>query len=200
MGRCPLWGRIWNTYFISLLKNYRRCKYILIFLKINSTQIELTISFHPLTHCSLMTPYGDRSGSALSQEMACCLTAPSHYLNQCWLIFSKVQWHSVEGNLTRDSSPINHYNKLENYLSKIYLNLPGANELSTLLSISSQWRPGRGTREQSKGGPNGRQPPQWRAGQHHAGVSWQPTPGAEKTLHPLLLKRHHYTPQEVYCS
>ena len=26
--------------------------------------------------------------------LACCLTAPSHYLNQCWLIMSKVQWHS----------------------------------------------------------------------------------------------------------
>ena len=46
--------------------------------------------------------------STLAQVMACCLTAPSHYLNQCWLIFSKVHWHSVEGNLTRDSSPFNH--------------------------------------------------------------------------------------------
>ena len=26
--------------------------------------------------------------------MACCLTAPSHYLNQCWLIISMVLWHS----------------------------------------------------------------------------------------------------------
>ena len=31
-----------------------------------------------------------RSGSILAQVMACCLTAPSHYLNQCWLIISKV--------------------------------------------------------------------------------------------------------------
>ena len=28
--------------------------------------------------------------STLAQVMACCLTAPSHYLNQCWLIISKV--------------------------------------------------------------------------------------------------------------
>ena len=28
-----------------------------------------------------------RSGSTLAQVMACCLTAPSHYLNQCWLIY-----------------------------------------------------------------------------------------------------------------
>ena len=33
--------------------------------------------------------------------MACCVTAPSHYLNQCWLI-SKIQWHSFDGNFTRD--------------------------------------------------------------------------------------------------
>ena len=37
-----------------------------------------------------------RSGSTLVQVMACCLTAPSHYLNQCWLIISKVLWHSSE--------------------------------------------------------------------------------------------------------
>ena len=30
------------------------------------------------------------SGSTLVQVMACCLKAPSHYLNQCWLYFSKV--------------------------------------------------------------------------------------------------------------
>ena len=38
-----------------------------------------------------------RSGSTLAQVMACCLTAPSHYLNQCWLIISKVHWHSYLG-------------------------------------------------------------------------------------------------------
>ena len=34
-----------------------------------------------------------RSWSTLVQVMACCLTAPSHYLNQIWLIISKVLWH-----------------------------------------------------------------------------------------------------------
>ena len=32
------------------------------------------------------------SGSTLAQVMACCLTAPSHCLNQCWLIISEVLW------------------------------------------------------------------------------------------------------------
>ena len=31
-----------------------------------------------------------RSVSTLAQVMACCLTAPSHYLNQGWFIISKV--------------------------------------------------------------------------------------------------------------
>ena len=32
-----------------------------------------------------------RSESTLAQVIACCLKAPSHYLNPCWLIISKVQ-------------------------------------------------------------------------------------------------------------
>ena len=64
------------------------------------------------------------SRSTLVQVMACCLMAPSHYLNQCWLIISKVQWHSSECNFTRDTSAISHWNKLENYLSKILFKSP----------------------------------------------------------------------------
>ena len=36
-----------------------------------------------------------RSGSTLAQVSACCLMAPSHYLNQCSLIISEVFWHDV---------------------------------------------------------------------------------------------------------
>ena len=46
--------------------------------------------------------------------MACCLTAPSHYLNQCWLIISKVLWHSSEGIIMRRSEDTNQSNKIEN--------------------------------------------------------------------------------------
>ena len=48
------------------------------------------------------------SGSALAQVMACCLRAPSHYLNQCRLIISMVHLHSYEGSFTRDTSAIDH--------------------------------------------------------------------------------------------
>ena len=54
------------------------------------------------------TIWRHRSGSTLVQVMACCLTAPSHYLNQCWLIISKVQRHSAERNLTRNNPAISH--------------------------------------------------------------------------------------------
>ena len=53
-----------------------------------------------------------RSGSTLAQVMACCLTATSHYLNQCWLIISKIEWHSSKGKFTRDISAISHWNYL----------------------------------------------------------------------------------------
>ena len=56
------------------------------------------------------TIWRHKSGSTLAQVMACCLMAPSHYLNQCWLIISKVQWHSSQCNFTRDTSAISHWN------------------------------------------------------------------------------------------
>ena len=49
-----------------------------------------------------------RTGSTLAQVMACCLMAPSHYLNQCWLIIFTVLRISCEDNFTRDASIINH--------------------------------------------------------------------------------------------
>ena len=56
------------------------------------------------------TIWQHKSESTLVKVMACCLTAPSHYLNQCWLIISEVQWHPSESNFTRDASVISHWN------------------------------------------------------------------------------------------
>ena len=42
----------------------------------------------------------------LAQGMACCLTASSHYLNQCWLIINDILWHSPEGNWTGNAQEI----------------------------------------------------------------------------------------------
>ena len=48
------------------------------------------------------------SWSTLVQVMACCLTAPSHHLNQCWLIISQVLWHSSEDTIIRRFEDTNH--------------------------------------------------------------------------------------------
>ena len=67
-----------------------------------------------------------RSWSTLVQVMACCLTAPSHYLNQCWLIISKVQWHSSE--VVSPQPSVTKVSLKITYL-RFQSNLPGANEL-----------------------------------------------------------------------
>ena len=69
-----------------------------------------------LTHCGLVMPYRDRTRSTLVQMMACCLAAPSNYLNQCWLIISEVSWHSPEGNFTGNSPDFHFLYQFENYL------------------------------------------------------------------------------------
>ena len=63
-----------------------------------------------------------RSTSTLAQSMACCLTAPSHYLNQCWLLISEVLWHSLPSILTAPAQSC--YYKFENYTFKIFATSP----------------------------------------------------------------------------
>ena len=71
------------------------------------------VTFNTITvHIKSLWPsdaiWRHRSGSTLTQVMACCLTAPSHYLNQRWLIISKVHWHSSVGNFAKEISATNH--------------------------------------------------------------------------------------------
>ena len=77
-----------------------------------------------LTHCGLVTPYGDID---LDQHW---LTAPSHYLNQCWVIISAVQWYS-SGAISQE---ITQLSITEMYLKITYLKfrskLPGPNVLT----------------------------------------------------------------------
>ena len=68
-----------------------------------------------------------RSGSTLAQVMACCLTAPSHYLNQCWLIISKVLWHSSEDIITRRFEDT-IIKRLKIRFLKLHQDFPGTNE------------------------------------------------------------------------
>ena len=54
------------------------------------------VRFNSLWPCDAI--WWHRSRSTLAQVMACCLMAPSHYMNQCWLLICVVLWHSLESN------------------------------------------------------------------------------------------------------
>ena len=75
------------------------------------------ICINSLWHRDAIRRQGTKS--TLAQVMACCLTASSHYLNQCWLIISKVRWHSSEANIMRRSEDTNQLNKIENSIFRI---------------------------------------------------------------------------------
>ena len=53
------------------------------------------------------TIWQHRFASTLARIKACCLTAPSHYLNQCWLIIKGALWHSPGSNLTIRAHELN---------------------------------------------------------------------------------------------
>ena len=80
-----------------------------------------------------------KSGSTLAQVMACCLTAPSHYLNQCWLIIIKVLWHSSEGIIMRRSKDTNQQNKIENYIFRITFRSPRGQWVKKKTQHVSSW-------------------------------------------------------------
>ena len=57
-----------------------------------------------------------RSWSPMAQEMACCLMAPSHYLNQCWLFISVILWHPLKSTFTWSAQDTVLYNEFEHYI------------------------------------------------------------------------------------
>ena len=71
-----------------------------------------------------------RTLSTLVQVMACCLTAPSHNLNQCWLIIKGVLWHSPESNFT-SAHKLNCNMRSAILYLKSKPHLPGHNELNS---------------------------------------------------------------------
>ena len=53
-------------------------------LKLSQENLFYIVSINSL--CYSDTIWQHTSESTLAEEMGCCLTAPSHFLNQCWLI------------------------------------------------------------------------------------------------------------------
>ena len=65
-----------------------------------------------------------RSWPPLVQVMACCFMAPSHNLNQCWLMTNKAPWHSPKSYFTASDQATALYNKFENHTFKIKATSP----------------------------------------------------------------------------
>ena len=68
------------------------------------------------------------SWSTLLQAMAWCLTTPSHYLNQCWLLFGLILWRSPERYFRANAHATIRYYTFENHTLII-----------TVTSPRSQW-------------------------------------------------------------
>ena len=62
-----------------------------------------------------------RLRSTLAQVMTWCLMAPSHYLNQCWLLISEILWYSLESNFTARARAAIWYNESFIFLSFLYI-------------------------------------------------------------------------------
>ena len=103
-------------------------QYLLTVNQVISRLLILTLLTIINTLCPSDSIWRHRSESKLAQVMACCLTATSHYLHQCWLNINEVLWHSPEGNFTENDQYSYHWYEFENYWFKI-----------TATSIRGQW-------------------------------------------------------------
>ena len=96
------------------------------------------------------TVWQHSTASTLAHVIACCLKAPSHYPDQCWLI-SKVPWHS-SGVIVIRYEDTNQVHKIEYYIFQNHIQIPQAqmcdsiefptnamlgNSVSNLLCIST---------------------------------------------------------------
>ena len=80
------------------------------------------------------------SWTTLAQVMACCLTAPSHYLNQCWLIIRGVLWHTSESSFAGIAQGIDSGYEFEKDILKNIFKSPRGQWVNVATS-SIQFRP-----------------------------------------------------------
>ena len=132
MTKCQVWfyfnkNTVWHfTWHAWLLINF------VIFYCSDLPENSIDYRIYTIYHVSSVIGIGtslkgyksDKSGSTLAQVMACCLMAPSHYLNQYWLIISKVLWHSCEGIVMSRSEDTNQKNNIENCIFRITSRFP----------------------------------------------------------------------------
>ena len=77
----------------------------------------------------MCTSCSHRSGPTLVQEMVCCLTAPSHYQNQCWFLISEILWRSPGSDFKASGQAAIRYYGFKNCTFK-----------TTLASSRGQWQ------------------------------------------------------------
>ena len=81
----------------------------------------------------------NRFVSTLVHVMASCLTAPSHYMNQCWQVIVKVLWHSPEGNFAANAQATILYNEFENYIFQNTSTSPRDQWVKTMSDFLLDW-------------------------------------------------------------
>ena len=91
------------------------------FLQISRTFHEIQWFFHDLEI--------DLNFNDFSRAAGTLLMAPSHCLNQCWLLLSEILWHSLESNFAASGHTTILYNEFENYALKI----------TAMSSLRGQW-------------------------------------------------------------
>ena len=115
----PLMGLLLSILQKKLIQIYLNCHWISRDFIIRHMLCLLHCSTARNSLCSSDTLWQHGSGSTLAQVMAWCMMAPSHYLSQCRLIISKVQFrrrHHSQPSTTKISLNITHL--------KCHLNLP----------------------------------------------------------------------------
>ena len=73
-----------------------------------------------------------RSRSTMAQVMDCCQAAPSHYLNQFWLLIINFLWHPHESNFMASTQATILYNDFENCIFRISATSPRGKWVNSL--------------------------------------------------------------------
>ena len=79
------------------------------------------------------------TGPVLVQVMACRLMAPTHYLNQCWLLINEVLWHSPEKYFQRVPKLVFCTMSVKITLLKLLPHLSEDNELNAFEPVCFKW-------------------------------------------------------------
>ena len=94
-GINSLWASAWVKVF-SLLTEFNHGSSNFLYHLYYTNSFSVSVQSQPFNVTFTLASdaiWRHRTGSTLAQVMACCLMAPIHYLNQCWLIITGVLWH-----------------------------------------------------------------------------------------------------------